>query len=42
MVLPHLFHCAHFAMTVYPQVKKELIDTGKVGCLQGLPLDRSR
>jgi len=34
-------HCAHFAMTVYPQVKKELIDTGKCRLVyKDFPLDQ--
>ena len=34
-------HCAHFAMTVFPQVKKELIDTGKVRLVyKDFPLDQ--
>lgn len=34
-------HCAHFANTVYPQVKKELIDTGKCRLVyKDFPLDQ--
>jgi len=34
-------HCAHFATAVYPQVKKELIDTGKMRLVyRDFPLDQ--